>query len=154
MLFRIFALTDDPVPPAELLAHLHAAGLPVEGRFRGDGPDPGRWFAADLALPGASPVVVERYLTDEDALRDELNTWAAWLETAEWSPHAGRLMGQVVAARQLFAWRRPVDHADESRLDRLGQELARFLAGRTGGFYQIDGQGFFAADGELLVQEY
>jgi hypothetical protein len=152
--FRVFGLSDAPVPPADLLAALHAAGLRVEGRFRGDSPDPAGWSAADFVLPGASPVTVERYRTDADDLRDELNTWAAWLETADWSPNAAPLMERVIAVKQLFAWRRPIDHSDEVRLDRLCQELARFLAGRAEGFYQADNQGFFAPDGELLVQEY
>jgi hypothetical protein len=151
---RVFGLTDAAVPPTDLQAQLHAAGLPVEGRFRGDGPDPADWFAAELVFPDAAPVVVERFRTDADDLRDELNTWAAWLEAADWSPHSRRLMEQMIAVRQVFAWRRPVDHADELRLDRLCLALARLLAGWTGGFYQIDGQGFFAPGGELLVQEY
>lgn len=154
MYCRVFGLTDAPVPPAELLEELHTANLPVAGRFRGDGPDPDHWFAVELRFPDAAPVVVERYLPETDDVRDELNAWAAWLETADWSPHAGRLMGEVIAARQLFAWRRPIDHSDESRLDRLCEALTRGLARRTDGFFQVDGAGFFTADGELLVQEY
>jgi hypothetical protein len=154
MFYRVFGLTADPVATGELNGALLAAGLTHQAAYRGEGPDRGDWHTVALTLPGASPVTVERYRTDEDELRGELNTWAAWLETADWSPHAPRLMERMIAVRQLFAWRRPVDHADEVHLDRLCLALARFLAGRTGGFYQVDEQGFFSADGELLVPEY
>jgi hypothetical protein len=32
--------------------------------------------------------------------------------------------------------------------------LCRFLARATDGFYQVDDEGFFEADGTLLVKEY
>ena len=35
----------------------------------------------------------------------------------------------------------------------FGADVCRFLARATDGIYQIDGQGFFAADGTLLVTE-
>jgi hypothetical protein len=55
-----------------LLAHLHAAGLPVRGDFRGDGPD---WGGGRLALrDGTTPVYLERYHTRDDDLRADLNT--------------------------------------------------------------------------------
>jgi hypothetical protein len=152
MWHRVFGLSPSPVEPADLLRHLRdGLGLPAEGHFRGD--DAG-WFACDLALPEASPVRLERFLTEEDGLRDELNTWAAWLETADYTVNSGPLMEKVIGTRQLFTLRRPVDHADEARLDRLCLGVCRYLAARTDGFYQVDGQGFFAADGQLLVQEY
>ncbi len=34
-----------------------------------------------------------------------------------------------------------------------GREICRYLAHVTEGIYQIDGAGFFAADGRLLVSE-
>jgi hypothetical protein len=152
MWHRVFSFSPDAVNPAELLRHLQdGLGLPVAGHFRGD--DAG-WFRCDLALPDASPVRLERFLTEEDGLRDELNTWAGWLETADYSPNSGPLMERVIGTRQLFTLRRPIDHADESRLDRLCLGLCRHLARSTDGFYQIDDQGFFAADGTLLVPEY
>jgi len=91
------------VPPADLLAHLRAEGLPVEARFRGETDDPTDWFAVDLSFDDASPVILERYQTDADDIRGELNAWAAFLETADWSMNAPRLMEAVIATQQLFA---------------------------------------------------
>ena len=44
--------------------------------------------------------------------------------------------------------------SDTALLDRLGAEVCQFLARQTDGVYQADGQGFFAPDGSLLLQEY
>src|SRR5262249_14013810 len=96
---RVFGRSDVAPDPAALLAHLHGIGIPVTIGFRGD--DLG-WTGAELTIvPGATPVYVERYLTGEDDLRDDLNTWAAWLETQDHEPRHRALMEHVVAARQL-----------------------------------------------------
>ena len=71
MWYRVFCQTDAAPSPAELLAALEAAGLRVRGDFRGD--DLG-WTIADLSLGTSTPVRVERYLTEADDLRDDLNT--------------------------------------------------------------------------------
>jgi hypothetical protein len=152
MWHRVFSLSAESPPPSALAAHLHAAGLPVTPHFRGD--DLG-WTVGELVLPGGgSPVVISRYLTAEDGLRAELNAFAAELETMDFSPHHGRLMQHVVQTKQLVTFRRPLDHADEAALDQLCGEVVRFLAERSEGVYQIDGRGWFAADGELLIPEY
>jgi hypothetical protein len=149
---RVFGLNDSPPDPAGLLEHLHAAGLPVAGRFRGDGPD---WSGAELALrPGTTPVFLERYLTAEDDLRDDLNTWAAWLETQDHDPRHRSLMQHVIGTKQLLTLRGPLDWPDEVALDRLCTAACQLLARQTDGVYQADGRGFFAADGTLLLQEY
>ena len=77
MYFRVFSLRETTPDLAALLEHLHANGLPAIANFRGD--DLG-WTGGELIL-GDLSVTVERYLTKEDDLRDELNTWAGWLET-------------------------------------------------------------------------
>ena len=149
---RVFGQRAEEVPPAELLEHLAAFG--VAGHFRGD--DLG-WTTCSLVLPKMpeSPVTLERYLTDADELRADLNSWAAGLESAvEYAPKAAALMEPVITTKQLFTIRRPIDHGDEVTLDRLVTTVCQFLARRTGGFYQTDGQGFFDAGGEMLVQEY
>ena len=152
MWWRVFGMTDASVRPAGLVEHLHAQGLAVVPEFRGD--DLG-WTAAQLRLPGGGgPVNVERYLTAEDDIRDDLNTWAAWLETADYNPNHQRLMEQVIGTRQLFTLRRPIDHPNEAALDRLCVEVCHYLARQTEGVYQVDGKGFFAADGTLLLEEY
>ncbi|OWK37948.1 hypothetical protein [Fimbriiglobus ruber] len=152
MWYRVFGAAATDVPPSMLATHLHAVGLPVVPHFKGD--DLG-WTSGQLVLPGGgSPVGIDHYLTDEDDLRDSLNAFAAELETMDYSPNNTRLMTHVISTKHLFALRRPLDHADEITLDKLCQEVVRFLAARTDGIYQIDGQGWFAADGTLLVQEH
>lgn len=152
MWYRIFGRGPDEVPPAALAEHLHALGLPVEPHFKGD--DLG-WTAAELRLPGGgTPIYLERYLTTEDDLRDELNTHAAVLETCDYSPNNTPLMQHVIQTQQLITARKPVDARDEVVLDRVLVALCRFLAAHTDGIYQIDGQGWFAPDGTLLLQEY
>lgn len=152
MWYRVFGLSDAQPPPAGLAEHLHAAGLPVEPHFRGD--DLG-WTSGELRLPGGgTPVVVQRYLAGEDDIRDDLNAHAAELETCDYSPNHGELMRRVVQTQQLFVLRKPLDAADEVRLELLLEAACRFLAGRTDGVYQVDGRGWFSAAGELLLQEY
>jgi hypothetical protein len=148
---RVFGTNDVPPEPAALLEHLHGVGLPVHGRFRGD--DQG-WFDAQLVFDEDSPPLqVERYLATEEGIRADLNSWAAWLETAEDNPHSAELMQHVISTTQLFTLHCPEEEDDEGAIEPLRTALCRFLAGATGGVYQVDGQGFFAADGSLLVRE-
>ena len=151
MWYRVFSRSAQSIAPADLLEHLHARGLTVEGHFRGD--DLG-WTAAEIRLGIGAPVYIERYLTKEDDLRDDLNSWAGWLETADYSPHSGALMERVIQTAQLVTIRKPIDHSDDVSLDRLCLEACQFLASKSDGVYQIDDVGWFAADGTLLVQEY
>jgi len=151
MWYRVFSLADTEPSPAALAAHLHACGLAVEPHFRGD--DLG-WTEGELRLPSGSPVMISRYLTKEDDLRDDLNTHAAELETMNYSPNSGPLMERVIQTQQLITLRRPVGTNNEVLVERILEEAVRFLASATDGVYQIDGRGWFAASGELLVQEY
>ncbi len=151
MWYRVFGASEVEPAPAALAEHLHAVGLAVEPHFKGD--DLG-WTTGELRLPVGSPVYLARYLTKEDDLRDDLNAHAAELETMDYSPNSGPLMTRVVQTKQLVTLRKPVDAADEVRLEKVLEAAARFLAAATDGVYQIDGRGWFAADGERLVQEY
>ena len=152
MWYRIFGRSETEVPPAAMAEQLHAAGLSVEPHFKGD--DLG-WTQGELRLPGdGTPVYLARYLTDEDDLRDDLNTHAAELETMDYSPNSGPLMERVIQTKQLITIRKPVGAADEVMVEKLLDTTCRFLATATDGVYQIDGRGWFAADGGLLVQEY
>jgi hypothetical protein len=99
-------------------------------------------------------VTLDRYLTAEDDIRAELNAHAAELETCDYSPHAARLVERVALTKQLVVIREPLDASDEVARENLLTATCRFLAARTDGVYQVDGKGWFAADGELLVQEY
>jgi GNAT superfamily N-acetyltransferase len=151
MWYRVFGSSDAEPAPAGLAAHLHARGFAVEPHFRGD--DLG-WTAGELRLPTGSPVLLARYLAAADDLRDDLNAHAAELETMDYSPNSGPLMARVIQTKQLVTLRKPVDAADEVLLDDVLEAAVRFLAAATAGVYQIDGRGWFAADGELLVREY
>jgi hypothetical protein len=147
--FRVFGLRDTLPAPAALLEHLHGLNLEVAGHFHGD--DLG-WFRVELRLPDEDePVRLERFLTREDDLRGELNTWAAWLETVADNAHAVRLMEHMIRTTQLFTLERPLD-ADETA-DELCLAVCRYLACLTDGVYQVDHRGFFSADSVLLVPE-
>jgi hypothetical protein len=152
MWYRVFGLSESEPSPAALAEHLHAAGLAVEPHFVGD--DLG-WTRGELRLPGpGTPILLQRFLASEDDIRDDLNAHAAVLETCDYSPNHGDLMRHVIQTKQLFVLRKPVDAADEVTLEKVLEESCRFLAAATDGVYQIDGQGWFAASGELLLQEY
>ncbi len=152
MWYRVFIVNDREPSPVGLAARLHAAGLPAEPHFKGD--DLG-WTAGELRLPGCeTPVFLERYLVKEDDLRDDLNAYAAELETMDYSPNNTALMAHVIQTKQLITLRKPIAAADEVTLERVLAEACRFLAADADGVYQIDGQGWFAADGERLIQEY
>lgn len=152
MWYRVFSLSREQVPPVQLVEHLHSKSLPVEPHFRGD--DTG-WTHVDLILPGGgSPVSLDRYLTDIDELRDELNSFAALLETMDYSPNNTRLMEHVIRTQQFLAFRKPLDHSNEALLDTLCEELVEYLAQQTDGVYQIDGLGWYAPHGERLLEEH
>ena len=151
MWYRMFGANDAQPEPARLLEHLQQVDPGVTGKFHGD--DLG-WFRAELFFEEeTAPLSLERYLAAEEGLRAELNTWAAWLETAEDSPHHVPLMEQMIGATQVFTLECPVELADDAAVAALCTAACRFLAGATAGVYQVDGQGFFRADGTLLVKE-
>jgi hypothetical protein len=152
MWYRVFGKSEVEPSPAALAERLLAAGLAVEPHFRGD--DLG-WTAGELRLPQVgTPIFLQRYLTSEDDLRDDLNAHAAELETCDYSPNNGTLMTHVIQSRQLVTLRKPLDAADEVTLEKVLEEACRFLAAATDGVYQIDGRGWFSATGDLLLQEY
>lgn len=151
MWLRVFSPTDTEVPPAELAEHLHALGFGHEPHFKGDAHG---WTAGELRPANGSPVLLARYLTKEDDLRDDLNAYAAELETQTYSPNNVMLMEKVIQTKQMVTMRKPIDSPDESATGRLCDAVVRFLAERAGGVYQIDGKGWFAADGTMLLQEY
>jgi hypothetical protein len=152
MWYRVFGRSDGEVSLAALLRHLHEAGLNLTGEFKGD--DLGWWGGELILAGGGTPVYLERYLADADNLRADLNSWAAWLETADYDLNNEMLMERVIQTRQLFTLRRPVDHADEVALELLCSETCRFLAELTDGVYQLDDVGWFAKDGTMLLREY
>jgi hypothetical protein len=149
--YRVFGANDLQPEPADLLQHLADGGATVPGHFGGD--EHG-WFRADFPYAeGVPPLHVERYLAKEDAIRDELNAWAAWLETVEDDPVAARLMVHMVTTQQLFTLRCPRDAHDEGPVRELCCKICQFLARKTQGVYQVDRLGFFAPDGKRILDE-
>jgi hypothetical protein len=152
MWYRVFGISPRQPEPAALAERLHAAGLAVEPHFKGD--DLG-WTSGELRLPGGgTPILLERFLASEDDLRDDLNAYAAMLETCDYSPNHTRLMEHAIQTQQLIVLRAPVDCRDEVTVERILLQTCQFLAGETEGVYQVDGRGWFSAGGELLLQEY
>jgi hypothetical protein len=152
MWLRVFAPTTAEVPPAAIAEAVAASGVQVVPHFKGD--DHG-WTTGELHLPkGGTPVLLARYLTREDDLRDDLNAHAAELETMNYSPHAVALMERVIQTQQMVTVRKPLDYPDESVTEGVCEGLARILAESTGGVYQVDGKGWFNSSGVRLVEEY
>jgi hypothetical protein len=151
MWYRVFGLNEVEPSPARLTEHLLALGLVVEPHFKGD--DLG-WTSGELRWPGAgTPLMLARYLAKEDDIRDDLNAHAAELETRDDSPNHGRLMQHAIQTKQLITLHKPIDGGDDVMLEKVLEATCRFLAAATDGVYQIDGRGWFAADGALLLQE-
>src|SRR5262245_16787659 len=88
MWFRVFAPSETMPQPADVQQRLRELGRDVALDVKGD--DLG-WTSID-----AGGLRVERYLTDEDELRDELDAWAAVAEA--WGGEA--LMPRIIATRQ------------------------------------------------------
>jgi hypothetical protein len=150
MWFRVFGTNGRQPEPADLLEHLQALGFEVSGKFRGD--DQG-WFQAELWFGPDVPLLLSCYRAEEEGLRAELNTWAAWLETAESTASHGPLMRHVIGTTQLFALELPASHRQAGPLYLACVALCRYLARETAGVYQADGEGFADADGALLLRE-
>ena len=150
MWYRVFCRSNDLQPPPEIIARLRREGLAVEGSFN---PNDRGWTTAELRLGAGTPVFVERYRTADDDLRNDLNTWAAVLETMDYSTNNVRLMEHVIQAQQMFTVRKPVSHANESGIEDLCRTLCMELAAADGVF-QIEDDGWYSADAVLLLKEY
>jgi hypothetical protein len=141
MWYRVFG-SDSAMPaPTAILAHRTGSGASDSGDFATDASG---WYRADLLVDGVA-LQLERYLAEEEGIRAELNTWAAWLETREEAAEHVGLMERMIQTRQLFTL------SGEESIQ--AERLCRFLAEITSGVYQIDRRGFFASDGKLLVPE-
>ena len=151
MWYRVFGKLDVEPSPVLLAESLYSAGLVLEPHFKGD--DLG-WTSGELRLSGGTPILLERFLASEDEIRDELNAFAAELETCDYSPNHLSLMQHAIQTKQLIVLRSPLDAPNEVTAEQILIHACQFLASRTEGVYQIDGRGWFAANGELLLQEY
>ena len=143
--YRVFGRSEVQPSPEAILEQLHSLGATGPGQFRGD--DAG-WKSLEFTLAEAMPIVLECYLSSEPGIRAELNTWAAWVETCESSPNHIALMERIIQSKQLCTLLSPAEETDC-----LCENLCRFLARATDGVYHVDGKGFLAADGTLLLEE-
>jgi hypothetical protein len=144
--YRVFAAGDAEPSPAAILERLNALAA-VSGDFGGDAAG---WFRADFTAPGGVALHLERFLSAEEGVRAELNSWAAHIESGGDDPDRVALMERIIQTKQLFTLERPDDAADASG---LCEELCRCLARMAAGVYQIDGRGFFSPDGALLAPD-
>ena len=151
MWYRVFSRSDCEVTPSQLTEVLHNLGYQFAPHFHGD--DHG-WTRGELVMAQGSPIAFHRYLTQHDKIRDDLNTFAAVLETMDYSPNHSELMTRVIQTEQMIVIHKPIDHADEITLDALLDAATRYLAQQTDGIIQIDDKGWFSSSGELLIQEY
>ncbi len=142
--YRIFG-GGQPCDPETLITSLLAAGFEATAAIHSDAAG---WFQAEFTFTNGPTLIVDRYRCDEDGIRAELNSWAAWIETRGDNPLHVRLMERLIQTAQLFTLVAETDDAD-----RLCECLSRILAAMTGGIYQIDGRGLFDAEGTLLVAE-
>src|SRR5262245_5503477 len=125
MWFRVFGTSQVAPEPAALLEHMQNQGLKIEGHFKGD--DLG-WSGVDFILPDrAEPLHMDRYLTEEDDIRDQLNAWAAWLETTGESARATHLMQLMIGTNQVFTLECPRDRVEESVVEKFCLNLCRYL---------------------------
>ena len=148
---RVFGRSDSGLTPAQIAEGLASAGIACVPHFKGD--DLG-WTSGELRFATGSPILLARDLTKPDDLRADLNAFAAELETMTYSANAPALMERVIQTQQMVTLRKPFDHGDEVKLDGACEYLMRALAAASDGVYQVDGKGWFTADGELLMQEY
>ncbi len=149
--FRVFGASSKEIEPSALSQDANSFGVPVEVLFHSDD---GGWTSAELHFGEGTPIYLERFLATEEGMRTELNTWAAYIETCDYAPNHVKLMERMIQTAQMFTLRKPIDHADEVQMDRLCFGICSYLAQATDGFFQVDDQGFFTADGTILLQEY
>ena len=148
MYYRVFGTNNAAINPATLLEHLHGLDFEVTGHFKGDAQG---WFRAELIYPDAvARFELERFLATEEGIRAQLNTWAAWLETA--CPDQPCWLQHLISTTQVFTLHCISEDADEAS-EPFCQCLCQFLAMTTAGIYQADGEGFFTADGTLIATE-
>jgi hypothetical protein len=149
--YRIFGRSDASITPEAISAHLAASGFATAKVVAADG---AAWLRAEIRFAATTPIYLERFRADEEGIRAELNSWAAFLETCDYEPKHASLMERVIQTRQLFTLRKPIDCSDETLAEGLCVSLCRFLSETTEGIWQADDDGFHAADGTLLLKEY
>src|SRR5215469_16492319 len=95
--YRVFGTSSEMPASATILDFLADRSVSVSGEFATDASG---WYQADLLVDGAA-LQLERYLAEEEGIRADLNSWAAWLETRENAPEHVRLMERMIQTDQL-----------------------------------------------------
>jgi hypothetical protein len=147
--YLVFGRADTEVQLAELLAYLNSHGVNATGQVSSD--EGGGVVATVLVAPGRA-VELKRYQSSEEGIREELTSWAAFLETCEANSHAIGLMEHMIQTRQLFTLR-VAPGGEDKAVEQVCVGMCKYLARATDGVYQVDNEGFYSAEGELLVWE-
>lgn len=140
---RVFGQAEASVDPGEFLDFLGTYRGFIQAHFDSDAQG---WFHAHL-VTAANTYRVEVFHADE-GIRDDLNSWAAWLELHE----AFAWMRPVIATQRLFTLHPEQPHDEAVDRDFL-REVSQFLAAKTAGCFQVDGLGFFNPAGHLVVPD-
>jgi hypothetical protein len=149
--YRVFCLSRTEPAPAALAEHLRSLRPDTVVNFLGDRLG---WMRAEVDLGKESdPLVIERFLVEESDMRPELNSWVAWLETAD-HPRRESVIDRVVNSQQVFTLEVGDELVADKGIEQLAKAACQYLAQQADGIYQIDEAGFFSADGLLLVPEY
>ncbi len=142
--YRVFG-GEGPCDPYDLVLTLRAGGFDPTAHVQSDD---GGWFRVELSFPDGLTLSLDRYHANEDGIRAELNSWAAWVEAHGDDPAHVRLMERLIQSVHLFTLA-----VDSDISDRRYDFLIGSLALLTGGIYQIDGRGIFDAGGAILLAE-
>lgn len=143
--YRVFARNAESIPPAAVLADLVWGQAPLAGHFQADAQG---WYRCELPLgPGKAPIAVECFRATEEGVRPEILSWAAFVETLD-SPFSQEFMAILNSTAQVFTMQLPAPAVAD-----LLRQLCRNVARAGDGVFQIDGEGFFWANGALALGE-
>jgi len=147
--YRVFGRRIAPVAPDEVLAYFDHQRLPCKTEFE----PPQDWRQATLVVADTIPLELERFPASEEGIRTELNTWAAFLETCDYSSNNVPLMEHMIQTTQLFNLRCAEDHDNPKLAQEVCVSLCQYLAQLTDGVYQVDEEGFYTPAGVLILPE-
>ena len=153
--YRIFSREKNRELMAILTKELQSCGNSLEFQFTcdPDGDLSTDWFTLAIRPTNKQPIILERYLVEEEGIRSELNSWAGILETWDHDPVHVLLMEKVIQGKELITVEKPQETDDELAMDDLCMRISRVIADATDGVFQVDGVGFYDASGALLLGE-
>lgn len=140
--YRVFGRSDAIPTSADIERCLADVGLSVRLSFVENATG---WNVGRLEI-GETIIELTRWHADEEGIRAELNSWAAYVESCEESPRSAALMEQLIQSRQLIYFEEPTPDVRE-----VCTQLSQCLARLADGCYHVEGEGFFTAEGALLL---